>query len=159
MGRKLNLLGGVGIGAFLSYLLDPDRGRRRRALARDKAARLWSRGGRWAGGVSRDMGNRARGLVTQLQGRREEAPVDEDVLVARVRSEIGRVVSHPRAIEVTASAGRVTLSGPILTREVEDLLSCVCSVRGVKGVDNRLEVHDEPGNVPGLQGEPSRGQD
>jgi hypothetical protein len=32
----------------------------------------------------------------------------------------------------------------------------VASVRGVAVVDNQLEAHDEPGDVPGLQGQPRR---
>ena len=33
------LLGGLGLGAALMYVLDPERGKRRRALVRDKAVR------------------------------------------------------------------------------------------------------------------------
>jgi uncharacterized membrane protein len=62
------------------------------------------------------------------------------------------VVSHPSAITVTASGGVVTLSGPVLAHEVDDLLSATRAVRGVKDVENRLEVHTEPGTVLGLQG-------
>jgi hypothetical protein len=65
---------------------------------------------------------------------------------------MGWVVSHPHALEVTAEQGRVTLSGPILAREVDELLSCVSRVRGVADVENRLEVHEEAGNVSALQG-------
>ena len=39
MTKESALIGGAGLGAGLMYLLDPDRGKRRRALVRDQAAR------------------------------------------------------------------------------------------------------------------------
>src|SRR5262249_17172101 len=62
------------------------------------------------------------------------------------------LVSHPHSIVVTAADGRVTLGGPILAREVDGLLALVRRVRGVDAVENRLEVHQQAGTVPGLQG-------
>lgn len=81
------------------------------------------------------------------------------MLVARVRSKVGRAVTHPSSIEVTATQGRVTLHGPILAREVERLMEMVQSVRGVQAVDNQLDMHQQADNIPGLQGEsrPRRG--
>jgi uncharacterized membrane protein len=79
--------------------------------------------------------------------------VDDTTLVARVRSQMGRAVTHPHAIEVTAHQGYVTLRGPILAREVPRLLQRVQSVRGVRAVDNQLDVHQQADNIPGLQGE------
>jgi hypothetical protein len=61
-------------------------------------------------------------------------------------------VSHPAAIEVDAADGCVHLSGPVLADEVEQLVECVRNVRGVRSIDNELEVFDEPGNVSALQG-------
>jgi hypothetical protein len=147
---------GVGFGAALMFLLDPNQGGRRRALLRDKAVRLWTRGSRQVGGLSEDLGNRARGVLSETKSRlrREETPPDA-VLEARVRSEIGHVVSHPRAIDVRASNGRVTISGPVLASEVDALLGRVAGVRGVTDVENRLEVHEHPDGIPGLQGESS----
>ena len=69
-----------------------------------------------------------------------------------MRSKVGRAVSHPHAIRVSVREGRVSLSGPVLAHEVDDLLSCVSAVRGVEEVENRLEVHQQAGTVPGLQG-------
>jgi osmotically-inducible protein OsmY len=69
-----------------------------------------------------------------------------------VRSRIGHVVSHPGSIEVAVLEGRVTLTGPALSRELEPLLCEVKRVRGVTGVENKVELHEEPGTVPGLQG-------
>src|SRR5262249_5241078 len=82
--------------------------------------------------------------------RREE--VSDETLTARVRAKLGRSVSHPQALSVTASDGHVTLSGPVLAHEADRLLSGVSSVRGVKGVENVLTVHTRAEDVPSLQG-------
>ena len=74
------------------------------------------------------------------------------ILMDRVRTKIGRAVSHPNSIEVTAEDGRLTLSGPLLEREAEDLIEAVASVRGVRDVESRLETHKTAESVPGLQG-------
>lgn len=47
------------------------------------------------------------------------------------------------------------MSGPILEAEVKTLIEHVSSVPGVAAVENRLEVHRGPRNVPGLQGAPT----
>ena len=39
MNKGVALIGGVGLGAALMYIFDPDRGGRRRALIRDKFGR------------------------------------------------------------------------------------------------------------------------
>jgi uncharacterized membrane protein len=151
--KGLTPIGGIGLGAALMYMLDPDRGRRRRALLRDQLVHAATKAPDAIGATARDLSNRARGLAAQagsMFGGDEEAA--DQVIEARVRSKMGRVVSHPHAIEVAADQGRVTLSGPILAHEVDDLLRCISSVVGVTEVDNQLEVHKEAGNVPALQG-------
>src|SRR5690606_41858308 len=70
----------------------------------------------------------------------------------RVRAQLGRLVSHPGAITVTAHAGDVTLSGQILAAEHQTLLSAVRAMAGVNRVDDRLQAHESPGNIPELQG-------
>jgi hypothetical protein len=93
-----------------------------------------------------------RGLAAEATALFTCETVSDEVLVARVRTRLGRVVSHPHAIVVTAEHGRVTLRGPIVAREVASLLKCVYMVRGVAGVGNQLEAHAEAGTIPDLQG-------
>jgi hypothetical protein len=64
MDRALSMLAGVGLGAGLMYLLDPQMGRRRRALVRDKVIRLGHEARDAAEVVGKDMSNRARGLAS-----------------------------------------------------------------------------------------------
>jgi uncharacterized membrane protein len=159
MNRNLLFLGGIGLGAGLMYIFDPDRGRRRRATARDAAHHIVNAFDDALGKTSRDMSNRAQGFVAELNSilRCEEA--DDDVVAERIRSKLGRAVSHPHAIHVSVNQGRVTLSGQILAREVDQLLNRVWSVRGVTGVENRLEAYEQPGGVSSLQGGiPHRGE-
>jgi uncharacterized membrane protein len=146
------LLGGLGLGAALMYFLDPSRGRRRRALVRDQMAHAVRKGEHGVEATIHDLSNRAQGLAAETRSRFSDDDPSDDVLVARVRSELGRVCSHPRAIIATASAGTVTLSGPVLEREVDNILSATRGVRGVQHVENRLEVHESPAYVPSLQG-------
>jgi uncharacterized membrane protein len=149
----LALLGAAGLGAAAMYFLDPDRGARRRSLARDRVVHAGHVAGDAWGTASRDIGNRARGLASVARSRAQEQDVPADeVLAERVRAELGRVVSHPSAIVVTAQQGRVTLAGPVLAREVRSLLRRVQRVRGVTDVDSRLEAHETADAVPALQG-------
>jgi len=152
MNRELALLSGAGLGAAAMYILDPDRGRRRRALLRDKLYSLARRAPRVIEVTARDLSSRAQGVAAKAASRLIEDVVPDEKLVARVRSELGRVVSHPGAIEVTANQGRVRLSGHVLAQEVDHLLSAVSAVPGVRDVENQLEVHETPDNIPALQG-------
>jgi hypothetical protein len=65
------LLGGLGIGIgtgiAMMYLLDPERGRTRRALLRDKLAK-WARAGRaTAEGKAKDLRNRTVGVMAEAR--------------------------------------------------------------------------------------------
>ncbi|HEV7797174.1 MAG TPA: SRPBCC family protein [Pyrinomonadaceae bacterium] len=152
MNRELRLLSGAGLGAALMYFLDPERGRRRRALLRDKLISAKRKAPRALEVTARDLRNRAQGLVAEAAAKVTcDQPPDEK-LVARVRSELGKVVSHPGAIEVSADRGRVQLTGHVLADELDDLLAAVSAVPGVREIDNQLQVHQSPDHVPALQG-------
>ena len=138
----------LGVGA--ARLLEPRGGARRRAEVVQKSARLAHEAADFAGKSSRDLKNRSRGLWHALFGWR--GPVDDEVLVERARSRLGRVCSHPGAIEVFARDRRVELRGPVLASEHDQVVREVERVPGVSAVEDRLEVHERPDDVPALQG-------
>lgn len=150
----LRLLTTAAAGAGLMYLLDPERGRRRRAIVRDRLVRAAHRTGDAVDATSRDVGNRARGVVAELRSRLANVEVSDGVLHERVRARIGSVIGHAGAIDAAVIEGQVSLRGPVLAGDVERLVRRVRSVPGVREVINQLDVHDEPGGVPGLQGRP-----
>jgi uncharacterized membrane protein len=134
------------------YLFDPDKGRRRRGLIRDRVihlARVMPHGIAVAG---RDLSNRLRGVGAGARRIVRPKPADDAVLEARVRSELGRVVRRPKAIRAEAHDGSIVLSGRVLRAEVDRLRATVRSVEGVREVEDRLDVFDEPGRIPDLQG-------
>lgn len=147
-------LRGLALGAGFMYFLDPARGNRRRALVRDQVVSMWTDFDGAVEAAVQDVGNRAEGWVAEAKAQLQGGDATDQVLERRVRAELGRISRHPGAIQVDASRGRVTLSGPILKREVGRVMESVSSVRGVSKVDNQLEIHDQPGDVPGLQGQP-----
>jgi hypothetical protein len=150
----LRVLTAAAAGAGLMFLLDPDRGRRRRALVRDQLVRAAHRTGDAVDATSRDVGNRARGVVAELRSRLVNVEVSDGVLQERVRARIGSVIGHAGAIEAAVIDGRVSLRGPVLADDVDRLLRRVRRVPGVREVINQLDVHDEPGGAPGLPGHP-----
>lgn len=152
MDRTLSLFAGLGLGAGLMYYLDPQLGRRRRAMLRDQVASARNRLNNCLDATWSDVRHRAQGLAAEARSRFTQGPPDDRVLSERVRSKIGRYLSHPSAVEVTAHDGCVILSGPILAREVDQLLDVVAHVPGVARVENRLEVHARAGNISALQG-------
>jgi len=151
MNKKTVLISSVGVGAGLMYFLDPDRGKRRRAKVADKARHIARETNDLIGKTQRDIANRATGIVAAAESLFESDEAPDQVVVGRVRSKLGRVVSHPRSIKVTVTDGYVTLTGPILAKELDRLLKSVAVVRGVAGVKNALEIHEHSEGVPGLQ--------
>jgi uncharacterized membrane protein len=134
------------------YFSDPDQGRRRRSLVRDQ----------WRGAMHGleevldeagvDLRNRTRGFLAEIMGRVDGGEAPDWIVEERARAEMGRHVTHPGALSVSAAQGRLTVSGPILAGEVSPLLMALGRVRGVKGVDNALTVHQSAEGVPALQG-------
>ncbi|MBI2202298.1 MAG: BON domain-containing protein [Candidatus Rokubacteria bacterium] len=150
----LGLIGTAAASAAAMYMFDPQGGGRRRALVRDQLVHAAHKTTDAVDATSRDLTNRARGVVAEFRGRFDGGPVSDETLAERVRARIGAVVGHAGAIHAAVTDGRVLLTGPILREDVDRLLRRVRAVRGVQDVANALEVHDEPGNIPSLQGRP-----
>lgn len=155
MRSKLRFLGGLVAGLGAMYWLDPRIGGRRRALVRDGAFRMRRKLERGVDATLRDIANRVQGGVASLRSRFGDDSATERVLHERVRSRLGRWVSHPHAIGVTVeSGGRVILHGPIMADERAKLVTTLSSIRGVTEIDDRLEAYDADTarSVPALQG-------
>jgi len=69
---------GAAVGAGIMYLFDPENGRQRRAIVRDKARKYLRLTTEAVDGTSRDMMNRARGLVIELRSRVGARQSDEE---------------------------------------------------------------------------------
>ena len=67
MKGALALLSGLGVGAALMYLFDPNEGNRRRALIRDKATKMNRQTREVMGGRMEDLSNRAKGLLHETK--------------------------------------------------------------------------------------------
>lgn len=152
------VLAGAFAGAMLMYYLDPQQGRRRRALVRDKVVAVSND----TVGIARDQGqrvaNKVQGVVAASRARfgRSDEPMDEQALQERVRTCLGRVAEHPAAIDVQITGAAVRLSGDVLASDARHVVKAVERVRGVERVENGMTVHETAEGVPSLQGEPGR---
>ena len=158
MASLKTLLTSIGLGAGIMYFFDPSRGDRRRAMVRDRFTRMRNEVDNAIMVGVDDLRNRTRGVLAEGMAMLSTEESPDWIVEERVRAELGRLVSHPRALEVSVNNGTVTLSGPVLQHEADYLLKKIARVRGVKSVENHLQIHAEPGDVPGLQGGPSTGR-
>jgi uncharacterized membrane protein len=149
---KTRSLFAAGVGAGLTYFLDPGRGARRRARVRDTMTHSARVTRRAIGTVGRDMLHRTYGTAASLRSPFRHDHVDDPVVIERVRSKLGRLVSHPHALEVMSADGIVTMRGPILEREADILIRAVRHIDGVRDVIDELERHERAGKIPSLQG-------
>jgi osmotically-inducible protein OsmY len=132
--------GASALGAAAMYLLDPSRGKARRARLRDGVVSRVRRAARTGLGALRDLGRRAGGLAAEARSRLAGAAVDDDVLAERVRARVGHVVAHPHGIAVTVRGGLVALTGSVRSGDRARLTAAVAAVRGVRAVEDRLVV-------------------
>jgi uncharacterized membrane protein len=147
----LVLAGAFGVGALAMYFADPDRGRRRRALVRDSCAHAAFNLQRFGGRFRRDLENRLQGAIAEHRDIEEE-PVSDSILKQRIRTALGRVLSHPKAVQVSCTTGKVYLAGWVFTDEVDPLNQTVRAISGVKEVLTFVNTTDHPEHVVALQG-------
>jgi hypothetical protein len=83
----MRVIGAFGLGALAMYLFDPVSGKRRRAQLRDQLVHARHEISDYAEGTTKDLRNRASGLVAEARGlverrlgqRRKETSVDIDL--------------------------------------------------------------------------------
>lgn len=153
--RLKTLLTTVGLGAGLMYFLDPQHGTRRRAMVRDKANSFVNDINDSIDRAMEDTRNRTRGVLSEMTARLSDEVAPDWILEERVRSNLGRTARHARAVSVMADDGVIQLHGPVLRQDEEAIVKAAIRTRGVRGVENRLQVVDNPQDIPSLQGEPS----
>ena len=151
--NALKLIAAAVGGIVAGYYLDPIAGNSRRLRLRDrilKAGRQLLDQERLA---LKDLEHRAQGRMCELRTRLKSNIKNEDGLVRdRIKSIIGHICSHPRAIQVEVKQQAATLSGDILSHELKPLLLAVKMIRGVECVDNKLTEHESGDDVPALKG-------
>ncbi|MER3420813.1 MAG: hypothetical protein C4290_09955 [Chloroflexota bacterium] len=164
--RRFVLLGAV-TGAALMYLLDPQEGRRRRALARDKAGHYARRAGVIARRMSRNLEGRLRGLLHALEKRLpwyepEPVPEDDQFIKDRVQSELGRYRDLPlHAVNFDCTDGIVRIRGTVPDMDsARRLVERTAAVEGVRAAVSLMRLPDGTpvggiaGNVDAVLGQP-----
>jgi osmotically-inducible protein OsmY len=140
MNALLKVATAFAAGAAAMYLLDPQTGRRRRALVRDRgvgAAHDLQDSVRRTG---RDAANRVRGRVAETKSHMAGEPVDDDMLHDRIRAKLGHLMDRPATVEVKVAGGHVVLSGEAPDDEAAALARYVSGMQGVSDVENRLSA-------------------
>ena len=140
MNALLKVATAFAAGAAAMYLLDPETGRRRRALMRERsggAARDLQDSVRSAG---RNASNRLQGRIAETKSHMAADPVDDDTLQDRIQAKIGHLVDRPSAIDVDVVDGHVVLSGEAPDDEAAALARYIAGMQGVVDVENRLSA-------------------
>ncbi len=135
----------LGVGAM--YFLDPRDGARRRSVFRDKFLSAFGRMATNLEKQSRNIWNRANGMMHEARSSLSREDVDDRTLTERIRATIGRYVDNAGAIEVQCLQGRATLRGPVMASQLNRLLKGVRGIRGINSIDNQLDVSAQPGSV------------
>lgn len=135
MNSVMRLATAFAVGAATMYYLDPQTGRRRRAIVRDKSAAVGHDVKEAARSKTKRAVDHARGAAARTRAQLANEFVDDDVLRDRVRSKLGHLVDAP--IEVEVLDGRVVLSGNLTARGFDELISAISTMPGVQNVESR----------------------
>jgi osmotically-inducible protein OsmY len=140
--KAVGAAGAAGLAA--GYFLDPDSGKRRRHVARDRALALIRRG---ADRIRRETEYRAGQVEGKVEGAKSESEpekpaANDQALAERVKSEIFRPADAPKdSVNVNVENGVVYLRGEVKQPDaIEKLVKEAGAVDGVRGVANLLQT-------------------
>lgn len=146
--RKLPVAAGVAAGAAGAYFLDPEHGKRRRHIARDKAASLFRRGAAEAQRKAQYTGGKAVGKVQEATPSQRDFARDlnDPALARKVESEIFRGENAPKdRVVVNVEEGVVYLRGEVDSPgQASALAKAARGVEGVESVQSLLHLPTEP---------------
>ncbi len=154
LSHSASLVTGLVIGAAAMYILDPDRGNRRRALARDKILHGFRRARENANKQARNAWHNLYGSVAETRAKMRDATseFDDELLAERVRAQLGHVIEHPGGLDIRVDDGCAIISGPVLDGEKEKIESRLHEIRGLWNWKLDVQAHESAGNIPSLQG-------
>ena len=144
--RKL-IMGTLG-SAALMYLMDPDKGNERRATLRDQFTKFMNQATTRTESLIEQISDRAQGVAAETKRKLSTEEISDEVMVARVRSAMGHVLTNAHEVEVMANQGLITLTGSVPGAETETLISTIKALPGVHGVENRLEAYEGTTDMP-----------
>lgn len=127
-------------GALAMYLMDPNTGRRRRAVIRDRSVSMGHDADRYVRGKARRAASQLKGVVARTRAGLSTHPLDDEQLHDRIRARLGRLVDRPHDVEVHVRDGRVQLKGTVADAEFRGLLHAVSSMRGVQNLESLLRA-------------------
>ena len=128
-------------GATLAYFLDPEQGRRRRTLARDRASAVLRRGRRAAASRQDQLVERAAAAPARAVSAAKRAPLyDDDTLADVVMTHLFEDTEIKSRVNVSAQNGVVVLVG-----EVPDPDAVVAKTKAIKGVGEVKSLLHAPG--------------
>jgi osmotically-inducible protein OsmY len=144
--RKAAGVAGAGaLGAALAYFLDPDRGRSRRARAKDQAAAKARRAKEEAERRARYAQGRVEGAKARAQGFGTPTPVDNVTLAQEVKAALSGLPFSTQDVTVEAVEGKITLRGQVAEQgEIDQAREAVAAVEGVTEVESHLHLPDTP---------------
>lgn len=143
---------GLAAGITSMYMLDPQAGKRRRALVRDKTVHYQHKGRVYLRKAGRDFAHRMRGVFAESRSVLWQRRPTDHVIEERARSLLGRVCSHPGAVALAVTNGVLTLHGDVLQHEVDRVVEVLSSLHGVTRVQDRLIKHESSEKISALQG-------
>lgn len=136
------------VSGLLMYFIDPERGRRRRHMLRDRALSRLRR-------IGRGIASTLRGATAETYGvsqrivhlvPRETEVADDETLRQRVESQLFRDRHIPKGnLNISCEHGMVILRGELESpTEIGHIQDRVRSVPGVRGVQNLLHPRGTP---------------
>ncbi|HSN27281.1 MAG TPA: hypothetical protein VLT45_13395, partial [Kofleriaceae bacterium] len=96
------------VGAGVMYLLDPSRGRARRARLQNALVHAAKRERDLVRRGLRDAKHRAHGASERAR-RMFSEPVPDAVVLGRIRAQLGRAIAHARALDIEVRDGKAIL--------------------------------------------------
>jgi hypothetical protein len=142
----LKLTASAAAGAGLMYFLDPDRGRRRRAVTGDRFAGSIRSGVRQGERAGRAASAQAYGVAQQIMHAAdvEAAPANDAALKAKVETVLFADQSFPKGrVNVNVEDGRVVLRGEL--EHPDDITAAEARVRRIVGVRDVENLLHQPG--------------